>query len=349
MYTPDADDAANPLLSTLAGTAQAEFQALKTKLNLLFFASSYSAPLKNLQLNTGLGYIVDLPATTDTGIAYGHHVDITRNDISAPNVQVNAFQMNGRLGNNLNPDGLLNASIFGFASEAWTGEVASQASLIGGEVSVISQANNNIMPLLGLDVTFKNRSDVRELAGLGPAQGLGANKYNSNSRGIQFAGNNRSALYGEYCGWGRGILYQADCLDIWWDNNGVSPGVGKYRPAIGIDFTQMLDPTSVNPWSAHRMSSALALKEYMSVTWDALQQLRSYCDSVDSTLWLVATGGQPALNGNPLVAVTDVFGVKYSSAQLCINTPAGGAPAAADASITILVNNIPHYVHLTVV
>lgn len=338
MYTPDADDVLAPTLGTLAGTAQAEFIAIKSKLNLLFLASGMNVDTNVLSLNCGQVYIKELPAGTSTQIAYGFATDVTRNDAASP-IPAVAAQLNARLGAGINANGAIDITIFGFASEAWTHETLSQATLKGGEVAVISQANSNIMQLRGLDVVFKNRSDIREVANLGPAQGLGGNKYNANSAGVTFSSNNRSALYGEYCGWGTGIRFNADCLDIWWDKDPAT-GIARYFPAIGIDFSRMLDPVSANPWSAHRMTSAIALKEYMSITWDGLKQVRSYCDSVASTLWFCATGGQPALNGDVLIDVVDVFGVKYSTNQVCINTTTGGVAGASTGSIVMLINGV---------
>lgn len=346
-YTPDPDDATNPVLATLAGTAQAEFVALKTKLNLLFNASSMNADTNVLGINSGLSYIKDIPAGTSTQIAYGFATDITRNDAASP-IPAVAAQLNARLGAGINPTGAVDITIFGFASEAWTHETLSQATLKGGEVAVIAQANNNIMQLRGLDVVFKNRSDIREVGGLGPAQGLGSNMYNANSAGITFSSNNRSALYGEYCGWGSGIRFNADCLDIWWDK-APATGIPRYFPAIGIDFSRMLDPVAAetNPWKAHRMTSAIAMKEYHSITWDGLQQVRSYLDSINSTHWYTATGGSPALNGNPGTAVVNGLGYQYAAAQLAITTAVGLVPGAATGSITILVNGAPKLIAIT--
>lgn len=357
-YVANPDDITAPTLSTLAGTAQDEFIQLKKKINNVFLASGYSADVSMQAITAGLIYIKDIPAGTSTSIAYGFAADVSRNDTTCP-IPVVGGQFNGRLGSNVNGTGAVDLTIFGIATEAWTGDNNSQATLKGAENAIISQANNNIMQLRGLDVVFKNRSDNREMGGLGPVQGLGSNLYNANSAGITFSSNNRSVLYGEYCGWGTGMRFNADCLDIWWDK---APATGspRYFPAIGIDFSRMLDPSSQNPWSAHRMTSALALKEYMSITWDGLKQLRSYCDSARTTtlpgaggptaggtLWVIAQGGQPALNGDSLIAPTKSFGYDYVNNLIVMGGTVGGVPGAITASMKININNTYYYVGLT--
>ena len=133
MYTPDADDATNPILSTLAGTAQAEFQAIKQKMNNFFLASSYNSSLMNQGIRAGTSLVLDLPAGTDPGILYGHSVLVTRNDMATSGAQVVGAQINAVLGSDINVPFVKDVSVFGVAIEAWTGPSASQATLVGME------------------------------------------------------------------------------------------------------------------------------------------------------------------------------------------------------------------------
>jgi hypothetical protein len=98
---------------------------------------------------------------------------------------------------------------WGIATEAVTEAAATvSTTLVGGEFGIISQINNNINPLIGCYVVFKNRHD----GVLSVVNGVGANLYNNNSRAIQIAAIGRSTA-GEFCGWSSGIFFDTGCMD----------------------------------------------------------------------------------------------------------------------------------------
>ena len=339
-YTPNPDDATAPLESVLAGTAAAEFRAFKTKVNNVFLETDYFAPLLQQAVKAGITNVLDIPAQADTRIAYGFHTDIKRNDIAAAQVACVALQANARLGPNLNAPFVKDHYVFGVATEAWTDEVASQATLIGLETAVISQYNANIMPLVGCNIVFKDMSDARKLASNTVAQGLGADKYNANSKALFFTAFARS-LSGERCGWGRGLVFADSCFDSYYDQL-----AGVYKQPVGIDFTEQDGPFTSEPWTAYitplksGISSALALAEYMSITWDRLQFTRTYLDSDNDRFVIFGDGATP----------TTIPRLAYNYDQNYLELPSGvvgGAPAAADASFKIKIGATEYYWHLT--
>lgn len=344
MYTPDADDATNPLLSTLAGTAQAEFQAIKQKMNNFFLASSYNSSLMNQGIRAGTTLVIDLPAGTDPGILYGHSVLVTRNDMATSGAQVVGAQINAVLGNDINVPFVKDVSVFGVAIEAWTGPSASQATLIGMESSIISQYHGNILALLGCDIVFKNRPDTLYFDSV--RQGLGSNQYNSNSRAIQIT-SQPSSTAGERCGWHKGIVFYENSFAWAMETQGALSGT--VTPAIALDFTNMgnplVDPGANNPWTAYKISSALALSEFMSITWDKLQDTRTYLDSFNKMMWLFSTGG----SASPSVYPTGQLGWDYDTNKLVVNSGLQGPPAAADNSVIMTFSGVDYYVHLTAV
>lgn len=388
-YTANADDALAPTLPVLAGTAAEEFRKIKEKMNNLFLASDYLADLQQQSLKAGLLYTHSLAPTANTGIMYGHAINITRNDsaaIGGSGVSAVAAQLTAIQGENVNAPGTY---IFGAATEAWTSAVNSQAILIGLETSVISQYNDNTAALVGLDVVFKNRPDgwvsgaiTADLlvpgrhytvvttgttdftlcgatgsapgtfflctavgTGTGTAeasvrQGLGANHYNVNSRGIQITSQKRSGA-GEYSGWHKGITFEVNSIDSALIGGVVVPG-------LVIDMTNMGNPAILgaynNPWNAYRHSSALALSEYMSITWDKLQFTRTYLDSFNTIMWLFAIGGDSTTPTNP----TNVVGFDYTNNYLTLPTvPVAGAPGAATGSFIMRVNGVNRNVHFS--
>lgn len=343
-YTPNPDDATAPLESVLAGTAAAEFRAFKTKVNNLFLEASYSNTLLLQGLVAGLSSVISLPAGTDTRIMYGYATNITRNDIAGSGAQVVAGQFSAILGNNL--DGLAkNITVFGAATEAWTSPVASQATLVGLESSIISQYNANEMALLTGDFVFKNRPD--SLFSGAVVQGLGADKYNSNSRAIQISAQPRSTAQ-EKCGFGRGLVFQDGSLDSWYDTaNAV------IQRAIGIDFTPLDGPFTFEPWTAydaHASSAALKIgpahgivfPEYLGISWDRMQFTRTYLDSNNHRFVIYGDGASPT--------TTPRLAFDYTNNYIDLPSGvAGGAPAAADASHKIKIGGAEYLLHLTAV
>lgn len=116
-------------------------------------------------------------------------------------------------------------TVWGIATEAWSGNAASTATsdvaLVGIENAVISQYPLQSQKVIGNNAVFKNRADgVTSVLG-----GLGSNAYNRNSYAYWLTSQNRSSA-GEYCGWSRGIMFDSTALDSSVD--------GK---AIGIDMS----------------------------------------------------------------------------------------------------------------
>lgn len=319
-YIPVPDDVTQPAATVLAGTAAEEFRNLKTKINNFFRQDGYHAPLLQQNCQAGTMTMLNLPAGTDPGILYGHAVNITRNDLAAGGVpggvQVVAGQFTAAMGASLN--GLArNASVFGIATEAWTDwQGASHATLIGGEVSVISQYNANTMPLIGLDVVYKNRPDGFAAV----RQGLGANQYNTYSRAIEISSQPRSTAT-EFCGWHRGIIFEGGCLD-----NMKDPTSGGPVGAVGIDFTPLGVAASTEPWTAYRMIAAISLSEYMSITWDFDRQTRTWLDSGNTTMWLFGIGGYPTTQGKVGWNYSGDF-MDYPNIGTSSSAPAGAAGA----------------------
>lgn len=358
-YTPDSDDAAAPANAVIAGTAAAEFKALKTKCNNLFLKSGYQSTLLFQSLQTGIGnFALSIPigvegTAASEEIAYGVGYNITRNDVVGDGARVVGMQMNAVLGgacDGLDPadwvdsHGVLHhgkqCAVFGVALEGWTNAgidlltgapYASSAHIIAFETAVISQnPNDNDMVSQAGDFVFKNRPDVNNGPGLNTKYGaVGGNYHNANSRAFQISAQPRSAL-GEYCGWGRGILFQTDWHDMYYDIL-----EGGFKRATGIDFRHMRDPEVgiSDPHTAYDgafkkgMGAAIALKEYQQISFDGFQFLRMYCDSINNTMWFLSKGTDPANTG--------CVGYDYSNSYLRLLVATGGTVGAAGAAAAL--------------
>lgn len=336
-YTPNADDATAPLASVLAGTAAEEFRTLKTKVNNLFLASDYNPDILLQTLKAGTVLNISVPPSTSSAVVYGASANITRNDITPGGAVVVAAQLNGHLGNNL--DGFAtNVSVFGIACEAWTSEVASHATLVGLEASVISQYNANKMALVGMNSVYKDRPDTLYSGAV--SQGLGANKYNANSRAIFISAQPRSTA-GENCGWGRGIMFDGGCFDDWFDE-----ASGTYQRARPIDFTPQPGPNTFEPWTAYNTvlkngpAHGIIFPEYLGISWDRLQYTRTYLDSDNLRFVVYGDGATPTTT--PKLCFD--YGNNYIDLPV---TPVGGAPGAASASAKIKISGTEYYMHLT--
>ena len=172
------------------------------------------------------------------------------------------------------------------------------------------------MPLLGLDVVFKNRPDGFAAV----RQGLGSNQFNAYSRAIEISSQPRSTA-GEFCGWHRGIIFEGGCLD-----NMKDPTTGGPVGAVGIDFTPLGVAQNSEPWTAYRMIAAISLSEYMSITWDFDRSTRTWLDSWNSTMWLFGIGAYPTSQGR--------IGWNYYDNCLVLpiqHTYASASPGAASA------------------
>lgn len=139
--------------------------------------------------------------------------------------QLNSFSMSAGM------------AAWGIATEAWSGthtlEPASGGTL-QNEVGVISQAHANASAVVGLNVTFKDRSDAL-VAGNVLHGSVGTNYYNANTRAIQIDAQAASTS-GERCGWGVGIQFQPNALDKFYSVDAIPPGVTK---PTGISFNRI--------------------------------------------------------------------------------------------------------------
>lgn len=140
------------------------------------------------------------------------------------------------------------SSVWGIATEAWTGDSATapvgDAVLVGGEFAVISQRHDNTKSVVGTDVVFKNRKDGAAEVLHGSA---GTNAFNRYSKAIQISTTSRPTS-GAYTGWNTGIYFSANSLDESLD--------GK---AVGIDM-------SVVP-SARVKAAFMPPKDVASMAW----------------------------------------------------------------------------------
>lgn len=171
-------------------------------------------------------------------------------------------------------------------------------------------------------------------------QGLGANHYNVNSRAVQITAMAPSGV-GEYAGWHKGITFEV---------NSISQALigGVIVPGLVIDMTNMGNPVNVaaynNPWVAYRHSAALALSEYMSITWDKLQFTRTFLDSFNTIMWLFAIGG----NSTTPTDVTKCVGFDYTNNYLVMPTlTIGGAPGAPTGTFPMKVGGVVRNVHFS--
>ncbi|MCJ2009209.1 hypothetical protein [Methylobacterium sp. J-092] len=194
-----------------------------------------------LGLDLGNRTLVEYEAISPADICYGYAANVKASGTSTGAVvgfQINSYSKSGT--------GV--RSVFGGATEAWTGDHDTApdagATLIGFEPSIISQRHDQNSALVGMDVPFKNRRD----GAADPFQGLGANAYNRNSRAIQISSQARGTS-GAYCGWRIGLQFTADAIDQTVD------GLG-----IGIDMSAI---------PAARLLAAIRMPTAGKLTWDS--------------------------------------------------------------------------------
>lgn len=172
----------------------------------------------------GLYFAVDYSSERSDAIIYGYTASIKRTGTGAAQIAVGA-QLNAHEMSTAGSP----TSIFGGATEAWTGNSSTEpsisATLIGWEAAVISQRHDNTQRLVGINSVFKNRSDGATTLLHGS---IGSNKYNYNSRAILISSQTATAT-GEYCGWKYGIYFDTGSMDL--DTDG---------GAIGIDMANVL-------------------------------------------------------------------------------------------------------------
>lgn len=231
--------------------------------------------------------------------------------------------------------------------DAWNGGVQAATSLVASFQYTVIATGTTDFTLIGASSsapeTFFTASGPG--AGTGTAQlsvrqGLGANHYNLNSRGIQITAQGPSGS-GEFCGWHRGITFEA---------NSISQALvsGVIVPGTVIDLAHMGNPANIggynNPWVAYKHSSALALSEYMSITWDKLGFTRTFLDSANTIMWLFAIGG----DSTGPTDVTKCLGFDYTNNYPVLPTLAiGGAPGGATGTFQMNVNGVVRNVHFS--
>lgn len=119
--------------------------------------------------------------------------------------------------------------VWGCTTEAWSGDQTTagtgSTTLCALENGVFSQYHDQVDRVIGTVNVFKNRSD--DLLGGAVRGGLGSNRYNTNSIAYWVTSQPRSTV-GEYCGWNRGLQFDANSLDTSADGKG-----------IGVDFVQV--------------------------------------------------------------------------------------------------------------
>lgn len=124
-------------------------------------------------------------------------------------------------------------TIWGISTEAWTGDQdgpptgpVGEHILDSIEAAVISQYDKNTQPLIGVNSVFKNRPDTR-VNGT-PFLGKGGNRYNVASWAYWVSSQQRSSA-GEYCGWSRGLKFDAHALDRTVDGKAIAVDMGDIQ------------------------------------------------------------------------------------------------------------------------
>lgn len=268
-YVPNSDDATNPLDSTPASTAAAEFRALKTKINKLFLNSSFDDVNNTVGILRGINAInVGAPVDTLIGIVAAVNRSGGVNSVIAANASA-------VLANNVTLD--VTAALVGLNVEAWTSEVASIASSVYGmsgiKTTVVQQNEDGQAGWVkGIESRFQDRSTAGD--GNPVLAGLGSNNYNKLSTAFYVTSQRRSSA-GERCGWSVGMRFEDYSLDA--DNDVDSPQA--------IDFTGLGLCASVREPS-HFNFSGLVLQianstDAGTVTFDPTQCMGFIRVSVD--------------------------------------------------------------------
>lgn len=220
-YTPNPDDATQPVGTIYAATAAAEFRAFKEKVNKLFLLSSFNDDDNTVGILRGINAInVGAPVTTLTGIVGA----VNR---SGGTASLNAGNFSAVLANSVELD--VNSSHIGLNVEAWTSEVGSICSdvlgMSGIKTTVIQQNDDGQVGWVkGIESRFQNRSTANN--GNPVLAGLGSNDYNKTATAFYITSQRRSSA-GERCGWPVGIRFEDYSLDR--DDIFANP--------VAIDFT----------------------------------------------------------------------------------------------------------------
>ena len=193
------------------------------------------------------------------------------------------------------------ATTWGIATEAVTEQIATvSTTLVGGEFGVISQINTNVNALIGCYVVFQGQARLQATT---VPNGIGANKYNNNSRAIQIASQGRSSA-GEFCGWSSGIFFDVGSMD----------NVVGSVPAVLFDASRV--PSSraaVGIWVANDVVNRYS---------DTLNVGQVFRSGVGNMVW---TGGG-----------TDWFGINMTTGQLTWSTTTAGTATAGAVAIPAL-------------
>jgi hypothetical protein len=191
----------------------------------------------NFNAAWGISFATALVATI-----YGLTTSVSRTGGAGSTVgaQFDALSQNG-----------VNTPAIGAITEAWAKPGATSA-VTGFIANAINETNNNTAAKYGLQAAFGDRP----FGAATVTQALGANEYNLGSAALYFSSQSRSTA-GEFCGWRRGIYFDAEAMDA--DSNG---------GAIGIDFAKVHYYGGANPLTAFRMTAAIRLRDYQSILWN---------------------------------------------------------------------------------
>lgn len=252
---------------------------------------------KLLELDTG---IYSHYSSAVNAILYGFASDVTRSGGTGFVVGGQFSAYNSVVGNT--------SGMFGVVSQAWN-QPGAAGNMVGAEFAVINETSSASSAKVGMDVVFKDRSDISATV----TSGISSNLYNEGAIALQVSSQARSTA-GEYCGWLTGIYFTEDSMDR-----------STARNAIGIDFASVkyLAPGTPSFSNSYHMTAAIRFRDFQSILWngdpttstvDPANPIRTFFDSTDSVFRLN--------NG-----VFERFGIDvatgdiqmYAGAKLCLN------------------------------
>lgn len=194
-------------------------------------------------------------SNTSTGDRLGWSAVVNENSASNPDNFV------ALVGHALHLGAWNGGAYWGIATEAWS-NASGGATLIGGELSVISQYPGGFAPNIGMNAVFKNRPDV---ATHPTAPVIDGSLYNYNSNALFITSQPRPS--GAGAAWGSvgsgwqtalkvGDIGTGSGLD--WEGGSYFPGSSVYKAYTTIvDMTNALtDMAGGNPWFALYRNSA---------------------------------------------------------------------------------------------
>lgn len=254
-----------------ASSGAGEFRALKNKVNALFKAISVNADGEFLLTtnNTGIYSKVTANPSNNAAILYGFASNVVRTgkDNHTVGGQFSAYAGPGIV--------LAAGQIFGVVSQAIS-DPTTPAVLVGAEFAVCNLYHNTgTQALWGCNIVFKDRGDGAAT----PVGGLGANRYNVNSKAIVLSAQPRGTA-GEFCGWNTGIFFDATAMDS------SALGLGHAIDTASIPYLGGADPAT-----AYKCSSILRMRAMQSIIFDdSSTAVRIYFDPFASRI-KITNGG----------------------------------------------------------